>query len=1373
MRTTRLTSPSSLGQLTFKGAWQRLIVMLLTVMLTATTAWAQSNEPPTGQLLECYGGVGFIYVEGWAADQDHAYLDYSIRVDVYVYTDEACTSRYGSIVTLTADDPITFAGASPYKKYDGNHGFNTKIWVNDPGNYWVKVIAIDISDSKTQLGDVTAVTVSPVSHSITIANPAEGGTVESSVSSSILDQTITLTATPADGYVLTGITVTYGDNSTVPVTDGLWYTGNTASFTMPNADVTVIPTFAYRPTDLSVNMPVTDTRVINVPPCVTTFKVYDDGGSDGDYSNYCGGLLKVNAPDGKVIQFTGTVTTDNSGYDALSVYNSDDYYYPLIEHFYSNITGVAVSIPTKVSSSNSATIYFGSNTTDCAAGLDLTLTILPAPTGTTDLSQCTASVPTHILWDNLNRDSYIDRSIFVTDPNGVTLTRNIDYELSIELENGETVPINYRYPDPNDPYGACYLRPGVLYNETLIITAIGSYTGTLRVPYKKFRISLDGKTNMFLINSTRDLEYLAAAVNSGLDVKSYANGFIIGNDLAYDPSELTVDLDGDGTPDSNYTPIGTAEHPFVGVFYGNGQTYHWRTDEERAADPHCPNYMPDPLTERTVSGIRCTTKNAPAGLFGCIGSEAVVSDVTLDNCTFTASGTGAAGAIAATVANGATVERCLVKGSTVSGSTKGAIVATNSGTLSRNYYTGCNSNASNIGTAAGDVNGARLDVGLTVPGSLSLAEGTADGLAFDGSFYGGAGETLTFYEDTFDAYTTTGPVASFTHDAENYQYTLAINNDATAAITINHANHFGTDAGADGSEEHPYVISTTGGLDFLAELVNGDPYMDSSSDTFDFYNSRYKFNDKFFKLGGNIEYNPAALTFDLDDDGTEDSNYKPIGIGRADQYGNLQGGDGMFFGTFDGDGHTISGIRINYPNGVGLGIFGRFGSTANYGNGTQYVGLLKNLTVSNTNINGHGSLGGIVASFGGLAITNCHVTNTVSIHANGQEDFEGERAGGIVGVMNGGIVSYGPEVNTISYCTSAVTITAENNDYSGGFGGIVAYMNPIRCTLSHNIVDGATLSGKERYGLGAILGSCLSNYVRDYSFDHNYYHNCTINGETNATGRGYSTTSASAHYVYSYAADITENDGIVLGFALFDDGDNSKAVALAAAAGGSIDVKLVDRKLWKDGNWNTLCLPFDVTIEGSVLDGADVRALDTNATGYDHATGLDDGTLYLNFTAEGAVTEIKAGTPYIIKWPAATPDNIENPVFQGVTVKNGLNDVTFTGGAFKGTYKKITYTEENKSILFLGADNTLYWPQPSGDTNPSIGACRAYFELGGGQQARDFVLNFDDDHTTKIVDNKRETITNNQWYTLDGRKLNNKPMTKGLYIHNGHKVVIK
>ena len=48
-------------------------------------------------------------------------------------------------------------------------------------------------------------------------------------------------------------------------------------------------------------------------------------------------------------------------------------------------------------------------------------------------------------------------------------------------------------------------------------------------------------------------------------------------------------------------------------------------------------------------------------------------------------------------------------------------------------------------------------------------------------------------------------------------------------------------------------------------------------------------------------------------------------------------------------------------------------------------------------------------------------------------------------------------------------------------------------------------------------------------------------------------------------------------------------------------------------------------------------------------------------------------------------------------------------------------------------------------------------------------------NTTGIKDNNRETITNNrdgQWFTLGGQRID-KPTRKGLYIHNGRKVVIR
>ena len=96
---------------------------------------------------------------------------------------------------------------------------------------------------------------------------------------------------------------------------------------------------------------------------------------------------------------------------------------------------------------------------------------------------------------------------------------------------------------------------------------------------------------------------------------------------------------------------------------------------------------------------------------------------------------------------------------------------------------------------------------------------------------------------------------------------------------------------------------------------------------------------------------------------------------------------------------------------------------------------------------------------------------------------------------------------------------------------------------------------------------------------------------------------------------------------------------ITAAAGETCNVYLDDRTIYIDGNWNTLCLPFDVTtLEGSNLDGFTVKELDTEAGSYAHQTGFDatTGTLYLNFKD---ATSIEAGKPYLVKKQGPTSVN--------------------------------------------------------------------------------------------------------------------------------------
>ena len=269
---------------------------------------------------------------------------------------------------------------------------------------------------------------------------------------------------------------------------------------------------------------------------------------------------------------------------------------------------------------------------------------------------------------------------------------------------------------------------------------------------------------------------------------------------------------------------------------------------------------------------------------------------------------------------------------------------------------------------------------------------------------------------------------------------------------------------------------------------------------------------------------------------------------------------------------------------------------------------------------------------------------------------------------------------------------------------------------------------------------------------------------------------------------------------LADAADNTTAIATAATActgGQTLAVQLAGRTLWKDGVWNTLCLPFDIAdtdISTSILADADIMTLANNdaSTGFDAQTG----TLNLYFVD---ADHIEAGVPYIVKWGTkdSHPDtDIENPVFTGVTVATDTpadHATTSTDGyvTFLGTYSPAALPVGDKSNLYLGVNkegkSALYWPSATNyskfsgldgatSDNYYIGACRAYFQLSDGQQAREFVLNFGDEEATGIMATDYTDYTDKAaaaWYDMQGRKLDGKPTAKGLYIHGGKKIVIK
>ncbi len=242
---------------------------------------------------------------------------------------------------------------------------------------------------------------------------------------------------------------------------------------------------------------------------------------------------------------------------------------------------------------------------------------------------------------------------------------------------------------------------------------------------------------------------------------------------------------------------------------------------------------------------------------------------------------------------------------------------------------------------------------------------------------------------------------------------------------------------------------------------------------------------------------------------------------------------------------------------------------------------------------------------------------------------------------------------------------------------------------------------------------------------------------------------------------------------LIDNADNSGSIAhwddqtKSVTTGG--------RTLYKDGDWNTLCLPFDIDdISVSPLAGATVKELDTEGIyDTDKQTGYDpeSGTLYLYFKD---ATKIEAGKPYLVEW--ASGSDIVSPLFTDVTLYADLpTDVTSEDGKvqFLGNYDPVVLTGGDKSNLYLGTNNKLYWPS----ADKTIKSFRAYFhvDLGQTSEARNIVLNLGEDDPTsvgEIQDSgfKIQDSGDEAWYDLNGRKYDSKPTKPGIYIHKGEKV---
>lgn len=173
-----------------------------------------------------------------------------------------------------------------------------------------------------------------------------------------------------------------------------------------------------------------------------------------------------------------------------------------------------------------------------------------------------------------------------------------------------------------------------------------------------------------------------------------------------------------------------------------------------------------------------------------------------------------------------------------------------------------------------------------------------------------------------------------------------------------------------------------------------------------------------------------ALAADIDASGTSGWN---SGAGFV-AIGDFATG---FTGSLDGAGHTISGLLVNRPAGLG-GLFGRIDGTAS------------DLTLSGSVM---GSLAGLLGSYNFGTVSNVSVTGTAT---GGNSHY----VGGLI-AMNAG---------TITNSRSTVTVTAGDYAYAGGLVAFNAAATSGGVVTSTGTITGSRASGTVDVGANSAAG---------------------------------------------------------------------------------------------------------------------------------------------------------------------------------------------------------------------------------------------------------------------------------------------------------------
>ena len=243
---------------------------------------------------------------------------------------------------------------------------------------------------------------------------------------------------------------------------------------------------------------------------------------------------------------------------------------------------------------------------------------------------------------------------------------------------------------------------------------------------------------------------------------------------------------------------------------------------------------------------------------------------------------------------------------------------------------------------------------------------------------------------------------------------------------------------------------------------------DSNTKTYTVYNANGLMNIAELVNGGKSDIN---ITLDTDIDLTG-KDWTPIGTDY----------DNSYKGTFDGGGHTITGLTFT-TNDEYAGLFGWLNRA-----GTVKNVVMEGVQITSNQIYG-GSIGGVVGYSWGT-IENCSVSGSVS----GTDCVGGvvgsQKAGSIIGCCTsatvkgthyvGGVAGEKWGTMTACYATGNVTleIASQKNLYGGGVVGLNGGSRVLACYATGNVTSTGSSTGNVH--IGGLFGDSYTTVTACY-----------------------------------------------------------------------------------------------------------------------------------------------------------------------------------------------------------------------------------------------------------------------------------------------------